>query len=278
MAVGPYRHAFSVDLEDWFQGLTSTNPRIDAWPVFPSRVVPATRAILSILDRHQVKATFFTLGYVADTFPSLLEEIAAGGHEIGVHGYHHRFVSRMTRDEFAREIDLGTEAVYRVTHAQPQGHRAPYFSVNARTPWAFDVLAERGFRYDSSVFPIRSLLYGFAGARREPHRLANGLIEFPLTTMRLGKMNVPLAGGFYTRVYPYEFLRWALRRVERQGLPIVMYVHPWEIDLDQPRIRTTARERITHFHGRAGLPAKLDRLLTDFDFGPIASLLDGAPA
>lgn len=270
-------YAFSVDLEDWFQGLTSTNPLVESWSRFESRVVPATRALLQIFDRHQVKATFFVLGRVADEHPELIEEVAAGGHELGVHGYHHRFVDRMTRDEFAREIDRGIEALFGITGKQPSGHRAPYFSVNARTPWVVDVLAERGFRYDSSIFPIRSLLYGYAGASREPRRLASGLVEFPLTTLRLYRTNLPVAGGFYVRTYPYPFLRWAIKRVEREGLPIIMYIHPWEIDQGQPRIRTTPRERITHFHGRAGLPAKLDRLFSDFTFGPIANLLDDRP-
>jgi polysaccharide deacetylase family protein (PEP-CTERM system associated) len=242
-------------------------------------VVPTTRLLLELLDRSGVKATFFVLGQVAEQFPALIEEVADRGHELGVHGYSHRFVYRLTRDEFAREIDRSVEALQRITGRPPQGHRAPYFSVNARTPWAFDVLAERGFRYDSSVFPVRSLIYGYPGAKREPHSVGAGgrLIELPMSTVRVGGYNVPVAGGFYARTYPFPLLQWALRRLEREGLPAIMYVHPWELDLEQPRTKVTLRERVTHFHGRAGLLRKLERLFEEFRFGTMADLVDAIP-
>lgn len=267
-------NAFSVDLEDWFQGLTSTNPQVDKWESFESRVVPATQSLLDLLWSYQVQATFFVLGYVADQFPALVERIQADGHEIGTHGYHHRFVSRSTPDEFARDLERGIQAVERITGERPLGYRAPYFSINGGTAWVFDTLQAQGLRYDSSVFPVRSTLYGFPEAPRFPHSL-NGysLMEFPLSTVRLGGVNWPIAGGFYLRTFPYSFIRWGISRLNRQGQPAILYMHPWELDLGQHYSQVTLRERITHYHGRRRLEGKLHRLFTDFRFGPLRALL-----
>ena len=274
-------NAFTVDLEDWFQGLTSTNPQVDRWPSFESRVVPASRTLLDLLRSHQVQATFFVLGYVADQFPALIEHIGSEGHEIGVHGYHHRFVSRSTPDEFARDLERSIQAVERITGERPLGFRAPYFSINGSTPWVFDILQAQGLRYDSSVFPARSMLYGYPEARRYPHRLAldgHPLMEFPLSTVRIGGVNWPIAGGFYLRTLPYALVRWGISRLNRQGQPAVLYMHPWELDLGQHYNQVTLRERITHYHGRRRLEGKLKRLFSDFRFGPLRSLLRESPS
>jgi len=258
---------FTVDLEEWFQGLTSTNPQIERWPTLESRVILATQRLLAILRAHDVQATFFVLGYVADQHPALIEQICAAGHELGVHGYYHRFVYQLTPDEFTCELEQGIAAVERITGVRPLGHRAPYFSVNASTPWAFDCMQKVGFQYDSSVFPTRNLLYGFPGAPRFPYHLAaQNLAEFPVSTLRLGGKILPVIGGFYTRTLPYRFTRWAIRQLNRQGQPAITYIHPWEIDTGQRYHQVTARERITHYHGRGGLEAKLHQLLTDFRF------------
>jgi len=269
-------NAFSVDVEDWFQGLTSTNPQVDKWPAFESRVVPATRTLLDMLRSHQVQATFFVLGYVADQHPALVEHIQAEGHEIGVHGYYHRFVSRSTPDEFARDLERCIEAVERITGERPLGFRAPYFSVNGNTPWVFDILQAQGLRYDSSLFPTRNMLYGYPGAPRFPHRLpldGRSLMEFPVSTVRAGGVNWPIAGGFYLRTLPYAFVRWGISRLNRQGQPAILYMHPWELDLGQRYNRVTLRERITHYHGRRQLERKLHRLFSDFRFGSLRALL-----
>ena len=267
-------NAFTVDLEDWFQGLTSTNPQVDKWQSFESRVVSATQSLLDLLRSYQVQATFFVLGYVADQFPALIEDIRADGHEIGVHGYYHRFVSRSTPDEFARDLERSIQAVERVSGETPLGYRAPYFSINGGTPWVFDILQAQGLRYDSSVFPARSTLYGFPEAPRFPHPVnGHSLMEFPLSTVRLGGINWPIAGGFYLRTLPYSFVHRGISRLNRQGQPAILYIHPWELDLGQRYNRITLRERITHYHGRRRLEGKLHRLLTDFRFGPLCSLL-----
>jgi polysaccharide deacetylase family protein (PEP-CTERM system associated) len=268
-------NAFTIDLEDWFQGLTSTNARSEQWDSYESRVVEATDYLLAILREHGILATFFVLGYVADQHPDLIERVAGAGHEIGVHGYHHRFVNKMTPEEFSRELDLSLEAIERITGSTPIGHRAPYFSINADTSWAFGVLAGRGLRYDSSVFPTRNMLYGFPGAPRYPYRMEeHDLVEFPATTVRFGGINWPVAGGFYNRALPYTIIRQGIRRVNDLGQPAVLYIHPWELDTGQSYNQVTFRERITHYHGRRGLEKKLHKLLSDFRFGPLLALME----
>lgn len=267
-------NAFTVDLEDWFQGLTSTNPLVDQWPAFESRIEATTRRLLTILSEQNVRATFFVLGYVADSHPGLIEEIAAGGHELGVHGYYHRFVSQMTAAEFAQELDQTLAAIDRITGITPTGHRAPYFSLNANTPWAFEVLESRGFSYDSSVFPTKNMLYGFPDAPRFPYKVpGHEIVEFPATTMSVAGKKWPIAGGFYNRALPYALIRHGIRQVNEQGEPAVIYIHPWELDTGQTYDQVTFRERITHYHGRRGLEKKLVQLLTDFQFGTLQDLL-----
>ncbi len=267
-------NVFTVDLEEWFQGLTSTNPQVAKWDEYESRVVSATHLLLGILREHNVRATFFTLGHVADRHPALMENICADGHELGIHGYYHRFVYRLTPAEFEAEITRSIEAVMRVNGEMPQGHRAPYFSVNGTTPWAFEVLARNGLRYDSSVFPTRNMLYGFPGAPRLPYRMAeHNLWELPASTVRWAGRTWPMSGGFYVRALPYMVTRWAIQRLHRAGEPAILYIHPWELDLGQRYRQVTPRERITHYHGRRGLAAKLHQLLSDFRFGPMRDLV-----
>lgn len=261
-------------MEEWFQGLTSTNPQVDRWPTWESRVVPATQHLLRLLRSGGVAATFFVLGAVADQHPALVEAIAAEGHEIGVHGYFHRFVYKLTPAAFDEELGRSIEAVMRITGTPPLGHRAPYFSVNAATPWAFERMAAHGLVYDSSVFPTRNMLYGFPGAPRLPYRVAgHDLWELPASTVRLAGRTWPVAGGFYVRALPYAVIRAALRRLQRAGEPAILYVHPWELDLGQRYSRVTARERVTHYWGRAGLAAKLERIFDEFSFTTLRALV-----
>ena len=267
-------NAFTVDLEDWFQGLTSTNPLVDQWPDFESRVEKATRHLLGLLRELNTQATFFVLGYVADKHPGLIEAIAVDGHEIGVHGYYHRFVSEMTPAEFAEELDQTISVLDRVVGIKPIGPRAPYFSLNGGTPWAFDVLQSRGFVYDSSVFPTRNMLYGFPEAPRFPYKVpGHELIEFPATTVSFAGIKWPIAGGFYNRALPYRLIRHGIRQVNEQGQPAIIYIHPWELDTEQTYNQVSFRERITHYHGRRSLEEKIVRLLGDFHFGALQDLL-----
>lgn len=272
-------NTFTVDLEEWFQGLTSTNRQVARWPALESRVVEATDTLLALLAEHHVRATFFVLGHVADHHAGLIETIWAAGHELAVHGYYHRFVHHLSRDEFAREVADSITALERITGEAPQGHRAPYFSVNASTPWAFEVLAAHGLRYDSSIFPTRNMLYGFPGAPRLPYRIPEtGLWELPASTVAWAGRNWPVAGGFYVRALPFGVTQRALRHLQRAGEPAVMYVHPWELDVNQCYDQVTLRERITHYHGRRTLRDKLHRLLSEFRFGPMRELVDALEA
>jgi len=273
-------NGLSIDLEDWYQGLTSTNPTLAAWPTFESRVVENTNRLLDILAEHEVKATFFILGSVASDFPGLIAQIQREEHEIGVHGYYHRRIYQLKPDEFAEEIDRTMAAIEPIIDGPIIGHRAPYASITNESLWALDLLMEKGFRYDSSVFPTKNMLYGWPSAPRFPYRPLVGkpFVEFPLSTVRIMGVNIPIAGGFYLRTLPYWFIRWGINRVHREGQPAIIYLHPWELDLDQPRPRVTPRERITHYHGRASLEGKLDRLLRDFRFAPLKELLGMAGA
>lgn len=268
-------NGLSVDLEDWYQGLTSTNPTPGAWPTFESRVVENTNRLLDILAEHEVKVTFFVLGCVANDFPELIAQIQREGHEIGVHGYYHRRIYQLTPDEFAAEIDRTIAAIEPIIDEPIIGHRAPYASIMKGSLWALDVLEEKGFQYDSSIFPTKNMLYGWPSAPRFPYcpLVGKSLIEFPLSTVRIMGVNIPIAGGFYLRTLPYWFIKWGINRIHREGQPAIIYVHPWEFDSSQPRPRVTPRERITHYHGRAGLEGKLHRLLQDFRFAPLRELL-----
>lgn len=271
-------NALTIDLEDWYQGLTSTGQRVDLWPTYEDRVVESTQRLLDILAGEGVQATFFVLGYVADQFPDLIRQVADAGHEIGLHSYHHRQVYRLTPEQFREEIILGREAVERASGKRVIGFRAPMFSINRSALWALEVLRDQGFRYDSSVFPTRNMLYGYPDAPRFPyHPFGNGdFVEFPLSTVRVMGVNWPVAGGFYLRLLPYRFFRAGLRRINREGQSAIIYLHPWEIDPDHPRPDPTLRERFTHYHGLRRMAAKLTALLRDFDFGPLAGLLEPA--
>ena len=271
-------NALTIDLEDWYQGLTSTSQQVDRWPDFEDRIEPNTDRILQILDRVGVRATFFVLGYVADQFPELIRRVVAAGHEIGLHGYHHRQVFRLAREQFRAEIERGREAVEAAGGQRIAGYRAPMFSINHSALWALEVLRDLGFRYDSSVFPTRNMLYGFPSAPRFPyHPFDDGsFTEFPLSTVRVLGVNWPLAGGFYLRLLPYPIFRWGLKRINRERKPAVIYLHPWEIDPDHPRPNPTLRERFTHYTNLHRTEAKLSAVLRDFSFGSLADLLEHA--
>ncbi len=268
-------NAFSVDLEDWYQAITSLNARPEEWPRHESRVVGNTQQLLKLLKEHNVRATFFVLGRVADEHPDLIRAIHAAGHEIGVHGYWHRMVHRMDPASFSEEMDRALGAIQPLVDQPILGHRAPYFSINRSSLWALDVLAGKGFRYDSSFFPTRNTLYGFPDAPRFPHRRPESeLMEFPLSTARWMGLNVPIAGGLYLRAFPYQLIRAGIRQLNRQGHPAVIYMHPWELDTGHRYSRVTPREFIVQYTRRGSLAGKLRRLFRDFSFAPLRQLLE----
>ena len=278
-AMGPVTNAFSVDVEDWFQVSDfEEQVRPEDWDRLESRVVPNTRRILRLLAEFRVKGTFFILTWNAERHPSLVEEIAAEGHEIATHGHGHRLVYELGPDLYRRDLERSISILERITGRLPQGYRAPSFSVTARSMWALPTMLAAGLEYDSSVFPVQDALYGVPGAQRFPFVIHaendRRLVEFPMTTARLGRRNLPLGGGASLRLLPYSYMRWGMRQVNRAGEAAVVYLHPWEVDPGHPRIKTRGKRGFsTHYLNLDAMEGKLRRLLTDFRFAPVRDVL-----
>ena len=272
-------NALSVDVEDWFQVSDfEEEVRFCQWDRYESRVVANTRRLLSLFDEHNVRGTFFVLAWNAERFPELVREIDAAGHEVATHGYAHRLIYNQTPQEFRADIQRSLEILEAATGKKVLGYRAPSFSITKQSIWALDTLLELGLRYDSSIFPLRDKLYGIADNYRFPYVVRrNGtgnLVEFPMSTVRFLRTNLPVAGGAYFRLIPYPYFRWGLRRLNRQGRPGILYLHPWEIDPDQPRVTAKGKRGYSsHYLNLHRTEKKLSRLLGDFSFAPVADVL-----
>jgi polysaccharide deacetylase family protein (PEP-CTERM system associated) len=266
------RNALSVDVEDWFQvGAFETTIDKTSWDSRIHRVERNTDAVMALFDEAGVKATFFTLGWVAARYPALIRRISEAGHEVASHGWDHLRVFRMTPDQFAADLRRARTAIEDATGSAITGYRAPSFSIDIRTPWAHEVLAEAGYTYSSSVAPVVHDHYGWPEAPRFAFRpLANSsLIELPVTTVKLGQRNFAAGGGGFFRLFPYRLSRWAIRRVNgRDQRPAIFYFHPWEIDPDQPRVaEAPLKSRLRHYSNLARMAPKLRKLLRDFEWG-----------
>lgn len=267
-----HRNAMTVDVEDWFQ-VQAFAGVIDrtAWDGLESRVADSTAMILDSFAAAGVRATFFTLGWVAQRQPALIRRIVAEGHELASHGFGHERVHEIGERAFRADIRQAKQVLEQAGGCAVVGYRAPTFSISrALTPWAHRVLAEEGYRYSSSVFPIRHDLYGSEGAPREPHHPEpDGVVELPMTTTRALGRNLPCSGGGWFRLLPYGLFRMGLRRVNSADKCAgIFYFHPWEIDAGQPRVAgAPLRSRLRHYTGIATMPARLERLLKDFDWG-----------
>ncbi len=274
-------NAMSVDVEDYFQvsAFESVVSR-DDWDKLESRVERNTHRLLNIFDAHAVRSTFFTLGWVAQRYPGLVKEIAGRGHEIASHGYEHRLIYDQTPDAFREDVKRAKAVLEDASGQHVVGYRAPSYSVTTASLWALDVLAEEGYSYDSSIFPIRHDRYGIPSAPRHPHVLkvqTGALVEAPASTVRLGSTNLPVAGGGYFRILPYWWTRWGIARVNNlEHRPAIFYLHPWEIDPEQPRMPGGALSRFRHYRNLDRTESRLHRLLTDFKFDTMASLLKTA--
>ena len=263
-------HILSVDVEDYFQteAFSSTVPRSE-WEHYPSRVEANTLRLLDIFDNAQAKATFFILGWVADRFPSLVREIAARGHELACHSYWHRTIYSLTPEVFREDTRSAVHAIEDASGLRVSGYRAPTRSITRESLWALRILAEEGITYDSSIFPIRHDLYGIPGALAHPYFMKGDkqcLMEVPPATFSCGTFKFPAAGGGYLRIFPLLYTRLAIGQLEKAGQPAVIYLHPWEIDPEQPRLAGSRRSRFRQYFGLNSLEDKLSGLFASYRF------------
>lgn len=272
-------NAMTVDVEDYFHvaALAGSIPRA-TWPNLQSRVQENTQRLLDIFASAEVSATFFVLGWVAERYPGLVRAIRAAGHEVACHGYSHQLIYEQTPQEFREETSRAKLMLEDCIGEPVDGYRAASYSITARSLWALDMLVEAGFRYDSSLFPVRHDYYGVPSAPRFPHRLTTSagaaLVEFPPSTYRLAGVNLPASGGGYFRLYPYALTKHMLRAlnsVEEQ--PANFYLHPWEIDTEQPRVDAPLLSRFRHYNNLDKCEGRLRRLLADFRFAPAREVL-----
>ena len=262
-------NALSVDVEDYFQ-VMALAPYIarSEWETMPCRVERNVERILELLGEADAKATFFTLGWIAERYPQLVRRIVEAGHELASHGYGHRRVKSQNRGDFYEDISRAKRLLEDIGGVEVCGYRAPSFSIGASDFWAFDCIVAAGYRYSSSVYPIQPDHYGIPGASRFPFRPVDELLEIPVTTARVLAANLPAGGGGYFRLLPYPVSRALIQRVnETEGRPAVFYFHPWELDTEQPRIPgTSLKARFRHYHNLDQVQPRLRRLLRDFDW------------
>jgi polysaccharide deacetylase family protein (PEP-CTERM system associated) len=274
-------NALTVDVEDYYQVEAFTDVvRREDWPRWESRVESSTGRLLELFARTKARATFFTLGWVAEHYPNLVREIAKAGHEIACHSYEHRLIYRQTPDEFRQDLRRAKNILEDLIAAPVEGYRAPSYSITAGSLWALDILIEEGFRYDSSIFPIHHDRYGIPDAERFPHlirRPAGEIIEFPPSTVRLCDTNLPVSGGGYFRLLPYAIFRRGLRRINcREAQAAIFFIHPWEVDPDQPMVPGSRLNVWRHRLNLHRTLPRLERLLNDFRFAPAREVIQMA--
>ena len=266
------RNALTVDVEDYFQ-VSAFAKSVDQndWDSHPLRVEKNTHKLLDMFDEHQARATFFVLGWVAERQKSLILEIAKRGHEVACHGYSHQLVYNQTPEVFREETIRSKKILEDIIQQQVRGYRAASYSITEKSKWALDILAESGFVYDSSIFPINHDRYGMPDAPEHPYVLTtpagHSIVEFPLSTAKIINYRLPIAGGGYFRLYPYWLSKMGLKQINRQNRPFIFYLHPWEIDPGQPKISTSWFSRFRHYNNLDKCESRLQNLMTDFQFG-----------
>lgn len=268
--VAPITNALTIDVEDWFQ-VSAFAPYIrrEDWEACECRVEANVQRILAMLAERDIRATFFTLGWIAERYPQVVRDIVAAGHELASHGYGHERASDLDAKQFGADVDRAKKLLEDLAGAEVRGYRAPSFSISVGNLWAFEALARAGYQYSSSVYPIRHDHYGMPDSPRFAYRVGTGLLEVPATTLRMFSRNMPTSGGGYFRLLPYALSRWMLRQVnERDGEPAIFYFHPWEIDPRQPRMSgIDLRTRFRHYVNLEHTESKISRLLDDFRWG-----------
>jgi polysaccharide deacetylase family protein (PEP-CTERM system associated) len=272
-------NALSIDVEDWYQVSDfEEEVKRPAWEAYEGRVVQNTGRLLEMLKRYGVRATFFILAWNAERYPELVRQIDGDGHEVATHGYAHRLIYEQTPEEFREDVTRSLRILESLTGKKVLGYRAPSFSITQKSLWALDILLDLGLSYDSSIFPVRDRLYGIRDSNRFPYVIRDHaerrLVEFPMSTVQLGRWNLPLGGGAYLRLLPYRYFRWGITRLNRQGRPAVLYLHPWEIDPGQPRLHVRGKRGYSsHYLRLQAMEGKLRRVLQDFRFAPIREVL-----
>jgi polysaccharide deacetylase family protein (PEP-CTERM system associated) len=277
-------NVLSVDVEDYFHvEAFAAKIRFEHWDSYEYRVEQNVATILELFDKYTVKATFFVLGWVAEKLPHLSRQIAMAGHEIGCHGYAHRRLQTLTPEQFSDDLGRATALLTDQVQRQIICYRAPSFSIVQNTKWAFDILGDQGYVFDSSIFPVRHDLYGIPDAERFPHwEVSSGghrLFEFPPSTIRSAKNNWGVAGGGYLRLIPYGPTQWAIRHInDVEGQPAMVYFHPWEIDPDQPVVDVGVRSTLRHYTNLKTMANKIERLLQAFQFTTLSGICANHPA
>ena len=270
MPVAPITNALTIDVEDYFQ-VSAFAPYIarSEWEQRECRVVRNVSRILDLLAAQDTRATFFTLGWIAERYPDLIRRIVREGHELASHGYGHERASDLDEAAFSQDIRRAKALLEDLSGTAVTGYRAPSFSIGTGNLWAFDCLARAGYLYSSSIYPIRHDHYGMPDSPRFAYRVDAGLLEVPITTLRVFNRNLPSSGGGYFRLLPYALSRWMLRRVNAaDGQAAIFYFHPWEIDVGQPRIPGIDRKtRFRHYVNIDRMEGRLQSLLTDFNWG-----------
>jgi len=272
-------NAISFDIEEHFQvAAFDCAARRRHWNTQESRVERNTQVILDVLEERGIKATMFVLGWVAERNKTLVKRIVDAGHELASHGYNHELITVQNPQVFREDVSRAKKILEDIGGKPVLGYRAPTFSITKETEWALPILVEEGYRYDSSIVPIVHDYYGIPGANPAIHTLetdSGPIVEVPPSTCEFAGLKIPIAGGGYFRLFPYPLLKKLLRRVEAQGQPLIMYLHPWELDPDQPRMRGSFISQFRHYLNLGKVHGRLAQLLQDFSFGPIRSLLPG---
>lgn len=273
------QNAMTVDVEDYFHvSAFARSIKQKDWDDHQLRVVNNTVRLLDLFDQYQLKATFFILGWVAERKRDLVLEIAKRGHEVACHGYSHQLVYNQTPDEFRKETELAKNILEDITQQPVLGYRAASYSITEKSQWALDILAETGFVYDSSIFPVRHDRYGMPNTPEHPYRLTtpngNNIVEFPLSTVKIINYKLPIAGGGYFRLYPYWVSKMGLKSINHQQKQFIFYLHPWEIDPQQPKISASWFSRFRHYNNLDKCEDRLKQLMTDFKFGTTWSVLN----
>ena len=276
---GGVRNILTFDVEEYFHAsIFEKVVAPDQWPQLESRVERNVERILDLLERYQVRATFFVLGWIGEHHPWVVKKIAGFGHEVACHGYDHRLIHEMSPEDFREQLSRSVDILQGLTGKKILGFRAPSFSIKEDTLWAFEILAEMGIRYDSSIFPIFHDRYGMPQTPREEFKIRTDhgaeIVELPPSSIRILGQNLPFGGGGYFRLFPLWFTNWSLRRINRRGLPVVFYLHPWELDAEQPALEIGVWERFRHYSNLKIVERKLERLLRTFQFLPICEFLE----